>query len=188
MTEHQHETRTTFEDFVNEHGARLLRTAVLLAHDEHDGQDLLQDALEKAFKVWDRNEISFPAAYVRAAMVRILQRRRLQSRLRLERLEGHDHSDADPASRADERAVLLAALATLPARRRAAVVLRHWEGYSEAETAELLGCSVGTVKSQTHRGLLALRTACGSTFPDRVAPAVPSPLSNIDVDLIGGKP
>lgn len=184
MTVSQHDPDARFDAFVREYGHGLLRTAWLLTHDEQASQDLLQDALERALREWPRRDIEFPAAYVRTIMVRLLQRQRLARRLRTIGLGNHEVPVSDGANGVDEREVLLSALAGLPARRRAAVVLRHWEGYSEAETAMILGCSVGTVKSQTYRGLLSLRQTITSAFPEREndssAQAPPIP------DLIGG--
>lgn len=160
--------RGQFEEFVELHGAALLRTATLLAGDRDRGQDLLQDALERCLRRWPHARVESPLAYVRTTMVHLLQRRRLDRIL----LRGDQVLDLHPAPGDDrgafeDRQVLLGALRTLPPRQRAAVVLRYWEGYSEAETAEILGCSVGTVKSQASRGLTKLRDQCAPHFPAR---------------------
>lgn len=167
------EPREQFEEFVRLHGTALLRTAVLLAGDRERGQDLLRDALERCLRRWPHTRIEAPSAYVRTTMVHLLRRRRLDRVLL-----GGDAALAarpapgDAASGVEDRQVLLTALRALPPRQRSAVVLRYWEGCSEAETAALLGCSVGTVKSQSSRGLAKLRDLCAPDFPAR-APGIP---------------
>lgn len=164
MPDHQGQ----FEEFVELHGRALLRTAILLAGNQDRGQDLLQDALERCLRRWPDARVEYPSAYVRTTMVHLLQRRRLDRIL----LRGDQTLEERPAPGDDrgafeDRQVLLGALRTLPPRQRSAVVLRYWEGYSEAETAEMLGCSVGTVKSQASRGLSKLREQCAPHFPAR---------------------
>ena len=153
------------EQLVRIQGAALLRTAVLLRGSRAEGEDLLQDALERCSRRWPR-EVEHPAAYVRTTMVRLAGRRR--HRLLLPLLE-EPPSGADNGMQSEQRLDLLAALRQLPAGQRAAVVLRHWEGYSEAETADTLDCSVGTVKSQTSRGLRRLRELMAPTLQVRPA-------------------
>ena len=149
--------RSDLERLVREHGAGLLKTAVLLTGGRQEGEDLLQDALEVCFRRWPAQGVEFPAAYVRTVMIRLGQRRRPRwSWLRGEVALPNARAVDDMVVRED-RHELLVALRRVPPRQRAAVVLRHWEGLSEAETAEALGCSVGTVKSQTARGLARLR-------------------------------
>jgi hypothetical protein len=77
--------------------------------------------------------------------------------------------------------VLLEALATLPPRQRAVVVLRYWEDHSVEDAAALLGCSVGTVKSQSARGLAALRTRFGTPAPEPEAEAQPETETDTEV-------
>lgn len=81
----------------------------------------------------------------------------------------------DANAQTDQRQVLLAALATLPARQRAVVVLHHWEDLSEAQAAAALGCSTGTVKSQAAKGLAKLRTHLGPTGLSTPAATDPRP-------------
>lgn len=164
-----------FEAFVRDSGPALLRTATLLTGSREQGQDLLQDALERCLRRWPRIRVEFPAAYVRTTMVRLVRRRRLDGVLsRAVSTAEHEHADpADDIGTVELRQSLLAALRRLPPGQRAAVVLRHWEGIPEAETARLLGCSVGTVKSQTSRGLAALRL--GWDQPPPVAGHAPVP-------------
>ncbi len=144
-----------FDAFVLTRTQPLLRTAYLLVGDEQRAEDLLQTALAKAWFAWRRIEWD-PEAYVRRVMVTTSAswwRRRWNGEMPTADLpetptrsdeEAHDHD-------------LWLALRHLPPRQRAIVVLRYLEDRSERETALLLGCSVGTVKSQTARALAKLR-------------------------------
>jgi RNA polymerase sigma-70 factor (sigma-E family) len=147
-----------FREFVVAHGARLSRTAYLLTAGDHfAAEDLLQAALAKTAVHWRRVvEGGKPGAYVRRVMVneRIswARRRRFYPVAVVP-----DQRMADPADRTADRLTLATALAALTLRQRAVVVLRFYEDQSEADTAEIMGCSVGTVKSQTHDALRRLR-------------------------------
>ncbi|MFP3990505.1 SigE family RNA polymerase sigma factor [Streptomyces sp. E11-3] len=151
-----------FREFVAARSAALLKTAVLLTGgDRHAAEDLLQNALIKAAGRWSR--IDEPEAYVR----QILYRQQV-SRWRLkwprreltvaELPEGRRPGDGDGAGAAELRVVMRGALARLTARQRTVLVLRYFEDLPEAEVARLLGCSVGTVRSTTHRSLARLRS------------------------------
>lgn len=145
-----------FDDFVVARSQPLLRTAYLLVHDEALAEDLLQAALTKAWFVWGRIE-GEPEAYVRRILVTTAAswwRRRWVRETPTERLPEPAWT---PQVSPDGNQDLWVALGRLPRRQRAAVVLRYLEDRSEAETAELLGCSVGTVKSQCSRALAKLR-------------------------------
>ncbi len=145
-----------FHDFVADRYHALVRSAYLLVSNPSDAEDLVQDALARCVPAWHRIEGS-PEAYVRRVMVRqnISRWRRTKGReITVETVPDTAVRDRDVTQR-DE---LRAALSQLPARQRTAVVLRHVEDRSEAQTAELMGCTVGTVKSQTHAGLARLRT------------------------------
>jgi RNA polymerase sigma-70 factor (sigma-E family) len=149
-----------FEAFVTARGSALLRTAVLLsAGSRHDAEDVLQSALERAYRQWRRID-GDPEPYVRRILVNLVINRTRRFRVLREL------SFAAPPERPDRdgpdiplRTVLLDELRTLPPRQRAVLVLRYWEDLSEAETADLLGCAVGTVKSQAARGLAKLRVS-----------------------------
>ena len=134
----------------------MLRTAYLLTGNHASAEDLLQTALLKTYAHWHR--VEDPAAFTR----RVLVTTQTSWLRRLSSTEQPTHDLPDRAAPEtelyDERKdVMVKALATLPPRMRAAVVLRFYEDLSEAETARLMGCSVGTVKTQTSRGLARLR-------------------------------
>ena len=145
--------------FLAVRGDALLRTAVLLAPGREAGEDLLQEALERLLRNWDKVD-GDPEAYLR----RIMYNRAVDSwraRARRRELLGHpvEPAVADHASGLDLRLALIGALALLTPRQRATVVARYWEQLSEAETAAALGCSVSAVKSAAARGLRTLREA-----------------------------
>ncbi|MER5515010.1 SigE family RNA polymerase sigma factor [Streptomyces sp. NPDC002677] len=150
----------SFREFVDGRSSALLRTAVLLAGgDRHAAEDLLQNALIKAAGRWHR--IDEPEAYVRQVLYRQqIGRWRLKWRRReLSVAELPESPPApDTASAAELRLVLRTALSRLTARQRTVLVLRYFEDLPEADVARLLGCSVGTVRSTTHRSLARLRT------------------------------
>ncbi|HEX4018578.1 MAG TPA: SigE family RNA polymerase sigma factor [Frankiaceae bacterium] len=151
-----------FEQFVRESATGLLHMAVLLTGDVTAGEDLLQATLEKVYARWSvGHPPDNPDAYTRKAMVhaaRRLWRRRSADREFLvseppETAMGYD----DAAGGALLRVALLHVIGTLPLRQRAVIALRYLEDRSEAETASILGCSVGTVKTHAHRALRRLR-------------------------------
>ncbi|WP_425570993.1 SigE family RNA polymerase sigma factor [Rugosimonospora acidiphila] len=144
----------------------LLRTAYLLTGTWPNAEDLVQIALMKAMRNWSR--IDDPMAYLRRALAN--QRATIWSRMRRQPLpvgKLPDHPDSrDLAESVAQRDELLRALAGLPPRMRAVLVLRYWEDLSEADTAGILGCSIGSVKSQASRGLAQLRSVlAGSRTP-----------------------
>ncbi|MER6675557.1 SigE family RNA polymerase sigma factor [Streptomyces sp. NPDC000983] len=149
-----------FREFVENRSSALLRTAVLLSGgDRHAGEDLLQNALVKAAGRWHR--IEDPEAYVRQVLYRQqVSRWRLKwPRRELSVAEPPDSgARPDDSAAADLRLVMRGALARLTARQRAVLVLRYFEDLPEADVARILGCSVGTVRSTTHRSLARLRT------------------------------
>lgn len=154
--------RESFDDFVATRSTRLLRTAYLLTHDRALAEDLVQTSLAKAWFSWGRIE-GRPEAYVRRIMVNTYSswwRRRWNGEEATadlpERGAGQGFRPGEDV-RVDDRTDLWRALARLPRRQRAVVVLRFYEDLSEAETAEIMQCSVGTVKSQASRALARLR-------------------------------
>jgi RNA polymerase sigma-70 factor (sigma-E family) len=145
-----------FTEFVQRHQPRLLRTAFLLTGDHASAEDLLQTALLKTYTHWHR--VENPTAFTRRVLVTTQTSwlRRLSSTERPMR-EVPDRAAPESELYDERKDAMVQALATLPPRMRAAVVLRYYEDLSEAETARLMGCSVGTVKTQTSRGLARLR-------------------------------
>jgi RNA polymerase sigma-70 factor (sigma-E family) len=153
--------QASFDDFVASRSTRLLRTAYLLTQDRALAEDLVQTALSKAWFAWGRIE-GRPEAYVRRIMVNTYSswwRRRWNGEEPTGELPECTAADPHRADdvRVDERTDLWRALERLPKRQRAVVVLRFYEDLSEAETAEIMQCSVGTVKSQASRALAKLR-------------------------------
>jgi RNA polymerase sigma-70 factor (sigma-E family) len=147
-----------FTAFVSGRLPRLHRTAYLLCGDRHLAEDIVQSAMTTLFVQWNRGTVVDNAD---GYLHRILVRRYLDERRRkwFGVLLGDRLPDAPaaPAAAVEERDALMAALRTLPPRQRAVVVLRYYDDLSVDQTAEVLGCSPGTVKSQCSRGLAALR-------------------------------
>lgn len=135
----------------------LLRRAVLLAGDRGRAEDLVQVSLAAAYRRWGR--IASPDAYLRTVMVRTAigwRARRWVGEVPTGDLPDRA-AERDELADADLGGAVRAALATLPPAQRAVVVLRYFDDCSEAEIAEALGCSLGTVKSRSARALAALR-------------------------------
>ncbi|MFJ4520497.1 SigE family RNA polymerase sigma factor [Streptomyces sp. NPDC088810] len=153
------EAQESFREFVAGRSTALLRTAVLLSGgDRHAAEDLLQNALVKAAGRWQR--IDEPEAYVRQVLYRQqISRWRLKWRRREVTVAEPPEPGRvpDAAGAAELRLVLRTALSRLTARQRTMLVLRYFEDLPEAEVARILGCSVGTVRSTTHRSLARLR-------------------------------
>jgi RNA polymerase sigma-70 factor (sigma-E family) len=155
-----------FGDFVEVRWRSLVRFGYLLTGDWGAAEDLTQAALERTWSRWDQVRVERPESYVKAAMVNQMRsrwRRRSVEVADGRGFEGHrDQANSSDVS-ADHalREALWAELLHLPARMRAVIVLRVWEDLSEAETARLLGCSVGSVKSQMSRGMTRLRERPG---------------------------
>ncbi len=151
-----------FRGFVLDESAALLRAAWMLTGERTMAEDLLQTALAKTWPRWSRiSREGTPAAYVRTVMVRTFASwsgRRWRGELPSAQVPETAADDA-AFTAADERDRLLRALAELPRRQRAVVVLRYYLDLSEQQAADALGCSVGTVKTQAARGLARLRAA-----------------------------
>jgi RNA polymerase sigma-70 factor (sigma-E family) len=148
-----------FSAYMEARQASLMRTAYLISGDRHTAEDLVQTALAKLYLAWDRVEDRGSLdGYVRRVIVNehnSLWRRPFKRREHATDQLPEQAAPAAPGGRNDD---LWALVQTLPKKQRAAVVLRYYEELSEAETAEILGVSVGTVKSQTSRALAALRS------------------------------
>jgi RNA polymerase sigma-70 factor (sigma-E family) len=161
------ETDAAVDAFVAAAWPRLYRTAFLLTGDAHEAEDVVQTALAVVVERWSTiRRTDDPIVYARRVLAttayRRTRRRRdeLQRLLRLRTAERHDAPVDRTGAVTDgiaQRDALVVALQQLPARMRATVVLRFYADLGERETAEVLGCSVGTVKSQTSKGLGRLR-------------------------------
>jgi RNA polymerase sigma-70 factor (sigma-E family) len=148
-----------YREFVSSHAASLHRTAYLLCGDWHLANDLVQETFVKTFHHWRRvQRAEHPNAYVRRILVNEFRRHGQRHRDLLVRSDSdrHEITVPDVSDEVVNRADLLRALLNLPARQRVTVVLRYLEGMSERETAAVLRCSEGTVKSQTFRALNTL--------------------------------
>jgi RNA polymerase sigma-70 factor (sigma-E family) len=145
----------------------LLRAASLITWDAAEAEDLVQECLFKVARRWPRvRKMDHPAAYARTVLVHLaLDEGKRRTRRRTELQQGAagrlDEQEDDTAvgvfGRVEASTDLTQALGELPPRQRVALVLRYFEDLSEAETAEAMGCSVGTVKSTTSRALERLR-------------------------------
>jgi RNA polymerase sigma-70 factor (sigma-E family) len=152
-------SREEFRQYVAARSGALLRTAVLLTGDPGLAEDLVQTALARTYLFWarirDREAVD---AYTRRVLVTTYAtwwRRKWRGEVPAETLP--DRPGRDPYEQVAAGVALRAALARLPRRMRAVVVLRYWDDLPESEVAALLGCSVGTVQSQASRGLARLR-------------------------------
>jgi RNA polymerase sigma-70 factor (sigma-E family) len=158
-----------FRSYVHASRNQLLRTATFLASgDRHAAEDLVQTALMRMYVAWPRVRSETVDAYARKALLNALIDNRRRPFARFERTHAQLPEIAvDDPTPTDTEAAVFRALAELPPRMRAAVVLRHLLELSVTETADALNCSEGTVKSQTARALGQLRAA--------LTPAVLSP-------------
>jgi RNA polymerase sigma-70 factor (sigma-E family) len=153
-----------FEEFVAARSVELLRVAYAVCGSAQDAEDVLQAAPEKTYRRWSRIRHRDPEPYVRKIVVNTAisghRRRKSRPEVHLASVPETAVHSGDEAT--DLRDVLFAELRRLPPRQRAVLVLRFWMDLSEAETAETLGCSVGSVKSQASRGLARLRESVPS--------------------------
>ncbi len=164
---HQSPPRIDFDRFVAETVEPLLRSAYLITWDFAEAEDLVQECLFKVARRWPRvKKMERPVAYARTVLINLALdegKRRSQRRSELGSgatgaLEAH-HDDAAlrVLGRVETGTDLLGVLRELPPRQRATLVLRYFDDLSEAEVADVMGCSVGTVKSTTSRALGRLR-------------------------------
>jgi len=156
--------KTEFAEFVAARSAALHRAAYLMVGDRSLAQDLVQEALTKTYAAWPRlHDKGNAEAYTRKAIT--------TTAISWFRRKGwsHERSTAEPpeqattghADRVTQSAWLWECLMALPVRQRASIVLRYYEDLTEAQTAETMGCAVGTVKSQVAAGLAKLRQQLG---------------------------
>ncbi|MEU8358029.1 SigE family RNA polymerase sigma factor [Nonomuraea sp. NPDC048882] len=147
-----------FDDFLAARSTSLLRTAILVCGaTPHDAEDLVQHTLEKVYRNWPRIRGDNPEAYARKIVVNAAISRARRRKVIKEIMFARPPDTAADSPDLDLRDALIRELRRLPPRMRAVLVLRYWEDQSEQSTAALLGCSVGTVKSQAARGLARIR-------------------------------
>jgi RNA polymerase sigma-70 factor (sigma-E family) len=158
--------QTSFAAVFNAHHRQAVRLAYLMTSDANQAEDIAAEAFAKVYVRWSKGQVRDVGAYLRRAVANEANsklRRRYLERREASRRTGDERGvrllDEDAADR-DE---VWAAIRRLPDRQRHAVVLRYYEDLSEAETAEILGCSVGTVKSQVSRGLAKLERMLETT-------------------------
>jgi RNA polymerase sigma-70 factor (sigma-E family) len=161
-SKHGASTYPSFASYVQARGPVLLRTARSLTANPSDAEDLLQTALTKTYVAWNRIEDHRALdGYVRRALLNTRtsqwRKRRVDEFACDELPEPELVPLEDPAEQQGLRDAMWRAILRLPARQRAMVVLRYYEDLSEAQTAEVLGVSVGTVKSAVSRALGKLR-------------------------------
>ena len=147
-----------FDRFAADSATGLLRTAYLIIGDLHEAEDVVQETLFRVAARWPRvRRMDQPAAYARRILVNFaLRGGPKRSRRRAELSETSAANPAVPATPLDAQDELHAALAALPPRQRAVLVLRYFLDLPESEVAAALGCSLGTVKSTASRGLARL--------------------------------
>ena len=159
-----------FTEFASAASPRLRRTAFLLCGDWQTAEDLAQTTLAKMFVSWRRiSQLEATHAYATRTLINAYlagRRRKRGAELLLGRLPDR----AVEAQAPELRIVMLEALATLPPKARAVVVLRYWEDLSVEQVAELLGCSAGNVKSQSARSLGKLRALLGDAAAEQCPP------------------
>jgi RNA polymerase sigma-70 factor (sigma-E family) len=159
------EAAEDLESFLAERGKPLLRAAVLLTGSQEAGEDLMQAALERLFRHWARIS-GDPEGYLRKTLYHLAadgwRQQGLWRRKYLLLRPLHPAVTQDQTDEVDRRDALIRLLLQLPPRQRAVIVLRYWEQLNEAETAKVLGCSVGAVKSAASRALTRLRQLSAS--------------------------
>jgi RNA polymerase sigma-70 factor (sigma-E family) len=155
-------TDEQFTELVQGAWASLYRTAYLMLGDHAEAEDLVQTSLAKTYATWHRvRDVDAAVGYARTVLVNTasswFRRRSWRNERPTEHLPETSYEHADPG----DRPTVIAALATLPPRQRAVIVLRFYEDLSVAQVAEALGCSEGTVKSQNSEALSKLRVRLG---------------------------
>jgi RNA polymerase sigma-70 factor (sigma-E family) len=154
------EAEQEYGDYVIARAAGLIRFAFLTCGDWHRAEDAVQTALTRLYLAWPRLQNTGSIdAYVRRIVIRVLIDERRLGWFRRERStdELPDRPGPDPTATTGDKVAILAALSKVPPRQRVVLVLRFWEDHSVEQVADLLGCSAGTVKSQSARGLQTLR-------------------------------
>lgn len=151
------ESESDFREYVEASRDALLRTAFLTCGDWHRAEDAVQTSLIKLYGAWSRIRRESADAYTRRILANALVDQTRRGWFRRENSYADPPDQPGETSSVDDHAEAAAILARLPLRQRATLVLRFWEDQSVEETARILRCSTGTVKSNTARGLKTLR-------------------------------
>ncbi len=155
---------STFDEYAASAWPSLYRHAYLLSGNHADAEDLAQQTLIKVHGAWSKVAgAEAPQTYVRRILVNTFLSTKRPMARRLEVLAGDQAPEpvTPPADGPEDRMTLWPHVRDLPPRQRAVIVLRYYEHLSEAEIADALDCSAGTVKSTAHRALANLRTSLG---------------------------
>jgi RNA polymerase sigma-70 factor (sigma-E family) len=158
-----------FADWMASRQVALVRTAYLLTGSQYAAEDLVQTTLTRLYLAWDRiSDRQHVDAYARRALVNEHRSTWRRTSRRLEVLsDAPPETGQEPEADDGEREAVWRFVQTLPPRQRAVIVLRYYEDLSEAEIADLLGISTGTVKSQASRALASLRDRVPAREEDR---------------------
>jgi RNA polymerase sigma-70 factor (sigma-E family) len=152
------ERDAAFQEYFAARSDAMRGTAYLLCGDWHRAEDLVQQTFTKIYLAWRRiQRHEAMDAYTRQTLVRTYLSERRRGWFRFESVSDELQDSSGPGVHPEERMVLLEALAKVPPKQRACLVLRYWEDMSVEQTAAVLRCSEGTVKSQAARGLQTLR-------------------------------
>lgn len=158
----QDDDKSDFEQFMAARWQPLVRTAYVLTGNQQDAEDMAQTALTNAYSVWPRirkaDDVTIYVHKILINVYRTARRRRRVLEVLTSAVPERHGAAAAAADSLHDRDEVARALAVLPPRQRAVIVLRYLEDLTEAQTASVLGCSVGTVKSQTSKALAKLRT------------------------------
>ena len=160
----------SFAAVFNEHHRRALRLAYLLTGDHHQAEDVVAEAMTKVYVQWRKGRVDDVGPYLRRAVANQANsglRRRYLERREASRRTGDDRGGRRVDDDAADRDAVWQAIQQLPDRQRQVVVLRYYEDLSEADTAEALGISTGTVKSSLSRGLAKLEELLADSTGDR---------------------
>ena len=176
-------SKREFDCFAAEAWDPLLRTGYLMTGDAKDAEDLVQETLLKVARRWNRvRAMDYPAGYARRILINLVLHdaaRRARQRTELQPHQGAVELADDNAARAlrkvDDQAEFRWALARLPARQRAVLVLRYWSDLPVAEVADILGCTEGTVTSTASRAAARLAEILAHAKPPATRPAAPHP-------------
>jgi RNA polymerase sigma-70 factor (sigma-E family) len=163
------EADAAFADFALTRGPALVRLARGLLRDPHQAEDVVQDVLAKALVQWTRVSAADDVdAYVRRMVVNACTswfRRAARREFAHDSATLPERASGDPTDGVDERDRIVALLRRLPAKQRAVLVLRHYEGLPDAEIARIVGSSEVSVRTNAHRGLATLRRLMAEVDP-----------------------